>query len=1157
MTKTLLLAALCMLSVSDISADPGDTTIVQTFTFEEQLAQPGNYKSPGRRWFDFPADNETTYSKILMYHTLKCFDGGLTAGGLGFPCGEWDYLSYNYLFDHTGELDSTAMTHPLYRLNQANFETASVTEEPVYNILRHFFDAVDQFEVTDEVIVTSPQGDQVSSSALLTDLRRSRFQFLYTADELIDLGLSAGWVGAMRLNVAESEGAEGLLRIRMTTTLDTELSAFQNTGLTEVHASVFSPIQDWNEFLFHTPFEWDGASSIVFELTFVSDEEAGATSFFGTEANSIHVNSFESDRFMAFDGDAFIEVPQEAFDEISDEVTISFWVNGHPGVQPAAQTVFEGVNAANQRVLNSHLPWENGRIYWDAGQSGGYDRIDQQATTNDYAGQWNHYAFTKNATTGVMNIYLNGTLWHTGTDRTRTMEDIVRFHIGASGMFSLYYNGSVDDFNLWNVALDQETIQEWMSREITPDHPNYDDLLVYYTFNEGDGGLVADHSPNAFHGTLIGQASRTLYEAEELFLRFETIGFRPQISLSQGDFTVEQTELFFDEEQLATPSSLITYEVQGNFVVPVNTAYVWVEGEAYGIYDIEGNFIEAIEGQQSFETVTNSTLEYYAPPFEVVDRYELGRFITPYGIGLDLGAEGWTWVFDVTDYEPLLHGMVELEAGNWQELLDLKFVFIEGTPPREVKRVDAFWKGQYNLNNFNEVVTTRTFTPEPGEETFRLKTRASGHGFGQGNNCGEFCYNTHSVKVNGQTQWSWEIMEECADNPLYPQGGTWIYDRAGWCPGAKVTTQDFELTPLVESQSPFDVKYEIVTDPFGNYRMEGQVIAYGPYNFQNDVELEEILAPSNWKIHGRMNPICDQPKIRIKNNGAQNLTSCTITFGVNGEMETYEWSGNLAFAESEVVDLTYTNTEFYLGDEDETLIFSVTVDSPNGEADEYTFNNMGTSAFKRPPVYQYPNLDDNRMIVWIQTNNTPWENTVSIEDLNGDEVFARNYSQPNFAHRDTIQLNEGCYKFHLTDSDHDGLSFFANSDGNGTARLRRVAGSNFIQFNPNFGMEVVHHFYFKTNLVSVKEQNEPSFSVAVFPNPGNEYFTLRISGASSRVQYSIFDLNGRMVRSGEGLGVVQGDRNDIAVPTSDFAPGLYNVVVEENGVRSTLRWLKN
>ena len=64
----------------------------------------------------------------------------------------------------------------------------------------------------------------------------------------------------------------------------------------------------------------------------------------------------------------------------------------------------------------------------------------------------------------------------------------------------------------------------------------------------------------------------------------------------------------------------------------------------------------------------NETLDYFGVPFEVVDRYELSRYITPYGINLTLDSDGWAWVFDVTDYAPLLRDSVELECGNWQEL---------------------------------------------------------------------------------------------------------------------------------------------------------------------------------------------------------------------------------------------------------------------------------------------------------------------------------------------------------------------------------------------------------------------------------------------------------------------------------------------------------
>ena len=166
--------------------------------------------------------------------------------------------------------------------------------------------------------------------------------------------------------------------------------------------------------------------------------------------------------------------------------------------------------------------------------------------------------------------------------------------------------------------------------------------------------------------------------------------------------------------------------------------------------------------------------------------------------------------------------------------------------------MDAFWKGQYALSTFDGNVTDHAFTPQEGESMFRLKTRASGHGFGSGNNCAEFCYNTHSVKVNGETQWSWEIMRECADNALYPQGGTWIYDRAGWCPGAVVDTKDFELTPLVDGQDDFSVDYDITYDPDGNYCFEGQIVAYGDPNMEYDVKSVKSYRPptTSWNRVG-------------------------------------------------------------------------------------------------------------------------------------------------------------------------------------------------------------------------------------------------------------------------------------------------------------------
>ena len=98
--------------------------------------------------------------------------------------------------------------------------------------------------------------------------------------------------------------------------------------------------------------------------------------------------------------------------QASHHVTIAFWAYGDPTL-PQNTTGFSAANSGGGRVLQTHLPWGNSNIYWDAGNS--YDRIDKAASAADFKGRWTHWAFTKNTATGTMEIYLDGQPWHSGT----------------------------------------------------------------------------------------------------------------------------------------------------------------------------------------------------------------------------------------------------------------------------------------------------------------------------------------------------------------------------------------------------------------------------------------------------------------------------------------------------------------------------------------------------------------------------------------------------------------------------------------------------------------------------------------------------------------------------------------------------------------------
>ncbi|MEO0403734.1 MAG: LamG-like jellyroll fold domain-containing protein, partial [Bacteroidota bacterium] len=901
-------------------------------------------------------------------------------------------------------------------LDNQDFESAQYYSEPQYATYSGLLEGMEvgSLVLGDEYTVGS--SNSTSEGILALENKRGRSQFIYTAEELSNAGMTSGDYRQLSFLMNGINGSAEAVFLRLAWIEEVpEGDEFIEEGLEDVFSWNTEYYQDgWTEMNFLTTSNWDGESHLLVDLSYFSENALGNIGMEGDDQLTSLVTA-EKESYLRMDWHDEVKVPVSTFEDVQDEITIEFWVRGDADVQPQASTIFEGVDSNNNRQLNSHLPWDNGRVYWDAGYDGGYDRIDQQASSSDFEGVWNHWAFVKNVAEGTMKMYLNGELWHSGTGKDNPIGDISKFSISSATAWSNFYTGDIDEFRIWSAELSEETIAANMRNTPTMDHPNFDALELRYDFNEGYSTTVEDKSGNERHGTLHGSPTRMNYHPKDYHLNPITLGFRPSIKVAQAVSLGSYQFMFFDYSEPVEASVLTEWEVDGNEAVLTESNLAWTSFYIYQ-YDPSGELVDSTAIGVPPSEVTNSILNYYSAPFEVVDRYELGRFITPYGINLDL-EDGWTWVFDVTDYAPLLQGEVELECGNWQELLDLKFLFIEGTPPRDVQRVEAFWKGQHQLSSWDETVLPHTFNVEDGEETFRLKTRTSGHFFGQGNNCAEFCNNTHAVSVNGSEQWSWEIMQDCADNPLYPQGGTWVYDRAGWCPGAPTKTRDFELTNLVAGQDDFTVEYDIDYDPYGNYRFEGQIIAYGPINHANDVEISDVLAPSNMKVKSRMNPICNRPMIRIRNNGSLPLTSCTISYGINGNMESMQWTGNLAFMESEDVELNYLNQAMWDGGiEDELLVFTVTVDLPNGNADENPSNNTGTSTFVRPPVYDYGSGEDdnNELIIWTRTNLAYWETEVSIEDMDGNLMYLRNnFPEANTIYRDTIALSGGCYKFHL------------------------------------------------------------------------------------------------------------------------------------------------
>ena len=231
------------------------------------------------------------------------------------------------------------------------------------------------------------------------------------------------------------------------------------------------------------------------------------------------------------------------------------------------------------------------------------------------------------------------------------------------------------------------------------------------------------------------------------------------------------------------------------------------------------------------------------PRGDSTETFSIGSFVTPYGKRLIMGGDdGWEWTYDMTDYAPLLKGERFVTVGNNQELLDLKFLFIKGTPARDILKVENIYPyghHKYSTLSDNEILKETKLRLLPEAKGFKMKAVISGHGHFGPRNCCEWDSKTHTYYMNRYRFFRWNVWKDCGNNPIHPQGGTWPFDRAGWCPGTKVDEYEFELTPFVKAGDSIAIDYGI--EPYsdngekdGEFRMAHQLFSYGPPNFKND-----------------------------------------------------------------------------------------------------------------------------------------------------------------------------------------------------------------------------------------------------------------------------------------------------------------------------------
>ena len=120
-------------------------------------------------------------------------------------------------------------------------------------------------------------------------------------------------------------------------------------------------------------------------------------------------------------------------------------------------------------------------------------------------GEWYHIVAVKNGTS--LELFVNGE--SQGTVASNRVINYYQVFIGSRYLNNPFpgqlwrHNGELDEIRIWNSALTQAEIRDWMTKKVTSSHPKYANLVAYYNFDSGSGATLVDQTSNGNNGTLV------------------------------------------------------------------------------------------------------------------------------------------------------------------------------------------------------------------------------------------------------------------------------------------------------------------------------------------------------------------------------------------------------------------------------------------------------------------------------------------------------------------------------------------------------------------------------------------------------------------------------------------------------------------------------
>lgn len=180
-------------------------------------------------------------------------------------------------------------------------------------------------------------------------------------------------------------------------------------------------------------------------------------------------------------------VPLKALPDVVGDLTIELWAKTNVKDGLAYRTT--PLNDYNN--LGLYLPWNNGSIYADYGNSWA-NRLSAKYDDH-WLNNWAHWTYVKKG--NEAKLYKDKLLVARGTISSTYSR------LNHSLDLGLWFNGAFDDLRIWNVARSEQEIFDNMGHELTGTEPG---LVGYWKFNENTGTVIKDSTPNGNNGIIKG-----------------------------------------------------------------------------------------------------------------------------------------------------------------------------------------------------------------------------------------------------------------------------------------------------------------------------------------------------------------------------------------------------------------------------------------------------------------------------------------------------------------------------------------------------------------------------------------------------------------------------------------------------------------------------